>query len=281
MGAKDILKISLIVAIAASSGCKKADDDQNVGPGSASPLARGGGPSPVAAEAPSNATATPNARGMNDRNQPAPPAMPGSASNVPSSNIDTNNAANVRNPNAPTAQGGGARDLSEGDILGVTRAVNQGEVQQSQLARSRARSEDVRQFADQMITQHQNFMQQDHQFATRTGVAPQPSTLSRQLEQSASSTMRTLEGATANDFDRQYIDAQIRGHEQAIETISGTLLPSAQNGELRQSLMNVRTAAEQHLQHARAIQASLNHQGGTNAPGAPMPTPANPHPQTP
>jgi putative membrane protein len=46
-------------------------------------------------------------------------------------------------------------------------------------------------------------------------------------------------------------------HEAVIETLDKTLIPNAQNAELKALLVATRPAFEAHLDHAKKVQASL------------------------
>jgi putative membrane protein len=63
-----------------------------------------------------------------------------------------------------------------------------------------------------------------------------------------------LKGA---EFDRAYINNEVTYHQAVIDAIDKTLVPSAQNSELKALLVKVRPAFVAHLEHAKMIQSSL------------------------
>ena len=65
---------------------------------------------------------------------------------------------------------------------------------------------------------------------------------------------RLLHGA---DFDRAYIAHEITMHQNVLNTLDQTLIPNAQNAELKALLQKVRPLIESHLQMAQQIQTSL------------------------
>ncbi|MEO6024598.1 MAG: DUF4142 domain-containing protein, partial [Burkholderiales bacterium] len=50
---------------------------------------------------------------------------------------------------------------------------------------------------------------------------------------------------------------EVAYHQQVIDAIDKTLIPSAQNAELKALLVKVRPAFVAHLEHAKQIQTSL------------------------
>ena len=54
-----------------------------------------------------------------------------------------------------------------------------------------------------------------------------------------------------------YIDHEVTYHEEVIDALDKTLIPSAQNAELKALLVKVRPTFVAHLDHAKRVQASL------------------------
>jgi putative membrane protein len=63
-----------------------------------------------------------------------------------------------------------------------------------------------------------------------------------------------LKGAA---FDKAYVDHEVAYHQQVIDAIDKTLIPSASNAELKALLVKVRPAFIAHLEHARHLQGTL------------------------
>ena len=54
-----------------------------------------------------------------------------------------------------------------------------------------------------------------------------------------------------------FIDHEVAYHQQVLDAVDKTLMPSAQNAELKSLLVSVRPAFVAHLEHAKNLQASL------------------------
>ena len=66
--------------------------------------------------------------------------------------------------------------------------------------------------------------------------------------------LKTLHGAK---FDQAYVDNEVAYHAAVMDALDKTLIPSAQNAELKALLVKVRPAFVAHLDHAKHMQASL------------------------
>jgi putative membrane protein len=77
------------------------------------------------------------------------------------------------------------------------------------------------------------------------------------LQQGAEKTRARLSKLSGAAFDKAYIDAEVKYHEAVIDAVKNTLIPSAQNADLKQLLTDTVPTLEGHLQHAKNVQAQL------------------------
>ncbi|MFB2878479.1 DUF4142 domain-containing protein [Floridanema aerugineum] len=103
--------------------------------------------------------------------------------------------------------------LSSSDRLFMNRAAqgNLAEIRLSQLALQRASSNDVKQYAQQMIDQHRQANNQLMQLAGQKGV-----TLPRQLDAQHQQIERQLQGLSGASFARAYMRAMVNDHAQTV-----------------------------------------------------------------
>lgn len=130
--------------------------------------------------------------------------------------------------------------LSSSDRLFMNRAAqgNLAEIRLSQLALQRASSNDVKQYAQQMIDQHTQANNQLMQLAGQKGV-----TLPRQLDAQHQQIERQLQGLSGASFARAYMRSMVNDHAQTVAlfqrqtqqgedqdvvTYASTLLPAIQ-----------------------------------------------------
>lgn len=88
-------------------------------------------------------------------------------------------------------------------------------------------------------------------------MTPEPNPTSQQLRQGGEQNRSNLQGQSGAAFDRAYIDHEVAYHQQVLDAINNTLIPNAQNAELKALLQQTAPAVEAHLQHAKELQTSL------------------------
>ena len=85
-----------------------------------------------------------------------------------------------------------------------------------------------------------------------------PSDVSNRLESDAKQMSASINTEKAGkDFDRTYIDAQVKEHRAVLDAIERELLPSAKSAEVKDLLQTVRPKIEGHLREAEDIQKGL------------------------
>jgi putative membrane protein len=67
--------------------------------------------------------------------------------------------------------------------------------------------------------------------------------------------MKSLNGKA---FDKFYVDNEVAYHKLVTDLISGLLIPSAQNPELKSAIEGAQPLFLGHLDHARNVQATID-----------------------
>jgi putative membrane protein len=108
-----------------------------------------------------------------------------------------------------------------------------------------------------MVTDHSGVNKQAVALVTKLKVTPEDNATSKSLKAGGVDNVRNLEKLSGAAFDKAYVDHEVAYHEQVLEAIDKTLVPSAQNAELKGLLVAVRPAFVAHLEHAKMLQATL------------------------
>lgn len=156
------------------------------------------------------------------------------------------------------APGGGPNDAQ---IAAIVVTANQVDIDAGKLAKARGHAREVRQFAERMITDHTGVNKSATDLVHKLHVTPEPNSTSQSLQQGGDqnlANLKTLDGAA---FDKAYVDHEVAYHEAVIDAVDNTLIPNAQNAELKALLVKVRPVLAAHLEHARQIQAALAKSG--------------------
>jgi putative membrane protein len=155
-----------------------------------------------------------------------------------------------------------AASLSDPQIANIALTAHKIDVDRGQFALKHTKNDEVKQFADQMVNDHQAGIKEAVDLATRLGVKPQPSAVSKSLQDGAKKAAARLKKEKGEKFDKDYIDTEVAYHQAVIDAVKNTLVPGAQNADLKTLLQNAVPTLEGHLQHAKMVQSQL---GGKTA----------------
>jgi putative membrane protein len=154
---------------------------------------------------------------------------------------------------APTVS---AQDINDAQIASIVVTANQVDIDAGKLATSKATNDQIKDFARLMVTDHTGVNKSATDLAAKLKVRPQDNATSQSLTADGEkhiAHLKTLKGAA---FDKAYIDREVAYHQQVIDALDKTLIPSATNTELKALLVKVRPAFVAHLEHAKRLQAS-------------------------
>lgn len=157
------------------------------------------------------------------------------------------------------ASGAPAQDArpTDAQIAHIVATANQVDIDAGKLAQSKASHKDVKAFGQQMVTDHSAVNQQATALVKKLKVTPQDNPTSQSLKAGGEDNVKHLKTLKGAEFDKAYIDHEVTYHQQVLDALDNTLVPSAQNAELKALLVKVRPAFVGHLEHAQQIQARL------------------------
>ena len=163
-------------------------------------------------------------------------------------------AASLFLVNASAQDKGGPSDPQ---IAGIVVAANQIDIDAGKLAKSRTTNKQVSEFAQGMITDHTAVNKQASALVKKLGVKPEDNDTSKSLKKGANDNLANLKKLKDGAFDKAYIEHEVAYHQAVLDAIDKTLIPSAQNQELKDLIVKVRPAIATHLEHAKHAQADL------------------------
>jgi len=151
-----------------------------------------------------------------------------------------------------------ATTLSDDQILYVLHAANLGEMEQARIAQKKAQNARVKRFASMMLKDHGEADAHGTDVAKKTQASLAPSDVSNRLESDAKQTTASISAEKGGkDFDRTYIDAQVKEHRAVLDAIDRELLPACKSAEVKELVQTVRPKIEGHLHEAEDIQKGL------------------------
>jgi putative membrane protein len=147
--------------------------------------------------------------------------------------------------------------LTDDQILQVTRTANSAEVAQAQLAHRKSRDARVQRLAAVTIRDQEEEDTQGAAIAKKVSLRPDESPQSIEIESQTGGTMRNLKVQTGDDFNKAYVDAQVRQNRTVLGLIEGKLLPESTAPDLRTYLQRMKSSTEDHLDNALALREQL------------------------
>ncbi len=148
--------------------------------------------------------------------------------------------------------------VTDPQIAAIVVAANTVDIKAAELAQSKTKNSKVKEFADTMVRDHTAVNKSAVDLVTKLGVTPEENDTSRSLTSSGEQTRERLEGLSAKEFDRAYVDNEVTYHALVIKALDHTLIPDAQNAELKALLIKVRPSFVAHLKHAEQLKASMS-----------------------
>jgi putative membrane protein len=150
-----------------------------------------------------------------------------------------------------------AQQPNDAQIAAIVVTANQVDIDAGKLAESKATNPEVKAFGRQMVTDHTGVNKQATELVTKLGVKPEDNPTAQSLKAGGADNVKSLTPLSGAAFDQAYIDHEVAYHQQVLDAVDKTLIPSATNAELKALLEKVRPAFVAHLTHAKELQASL------------------------
>ena len=156
---------------------------------------------------------------------------------------------------APAPEETVAAPIGDAQSVRILSTVDNGEIEQAHVAQSKTKDPRVKKFAAQMIDQHTKAEQKNQQLQKKEQLLPSNSSLANDLTDQGSRVLDSLNRVEGPEFDKTYIDAQVDQHQAVLDLLELRPIPNAENPKLKAQLEEVKKMVEQHLEHAKKIQA--------------------------
>src|SRR5262245_14090868 len=118
-------------------------------------------------------------------------------------------------------------------IAHIVYTANLLEIDAAKQALQKSKNEGVRAFAQQMVGDHTMVNNQALALAKKRNVTPEDNPTSQALTKQADATRNKLAKLNGAAFDKAYVDNEVAYHKTVNGALSDTLIPNAQNAELK------------------------------------------------
>jgi len=147
--------------------------------------------------------------------------------------------------------------LNDPGIVALVLALNNTDLSYARLAPARAERQDVREFAQRMLTDHTGVNGLVTELLVKLNATPVDNTASLDLRDESANRRDAMRDLTAFSFDSAYIENEVAYHQKFLAIIDNVLIPVARNSELKKLLVSVRPAVAAHLAHAEQVRANV------------------------
>lgn len=149
------------------------------------------------------------------------------------------------------------QQLGEGQIINIMMTVDKGEIAAAKEATKKKLSPEVDRYAKYLIEQHQRNLDNLTQLAKQLGLDTKESSISSTLKSHSKEELKALDKLQDNAFDKGFIDAMVKDHQEGLEVIDTKLLPQTKNPQLKAALEQFRQMVSDHLERGLSIQSTL------------------------
>ena len=131
------------------------------------------------------------------------------------------------------------------------------DVEAGKLALKKSQNRAVREFAQQMVRDHDAVNGQALALVKKLGVTPEANGTSEALTKQASDTLAKLSQLNGAAFDRAYVANEVAFHKTVNGALKSTLIPAAHNADLKALLETGLTLFSEHQAHAEHLASGL------------------------
>jgi putative membrane protein len=151
----------------------------------------------------------------------------------------------------------GAAKLTDPQIAHIAYTAGVLDIEAAKQALEKSANKDVRAFADGMISDHTAVNDKALALVKKLNVTPEDNDTSRALTKAATEKREELSKLSGPAFDKAYMDNEVAYHKTVDGALEKTLIPSAQNPELKSLLESGLKIFEGHEKYAEQVAAEL------------------------
>jgi putative membrane protein len=124
-------------------------------------------------------------------------------------------------------------------------------------ALAKTSNKDVKEFAENMVRDHEAVNKQALDLVKKLKVTPEDNDTSKSLSKNAAAKLDELAKLKGADFDKAYVANEVAYHKAVDSALETLLIPSVSNAELKSLLQTGLKIFQGHEQHAEHVAAEL------------------------
>jgi putative membrane protein len=147
--------------------------------------------------------------------------------------------------------------LTDPQIAHIAYTAGEIDIKAAKQAEAKASNREVKQFAQDMVRDHEAVNKQALALVKKLNVTPEDNDTSRALSKQAGDKLAELGKLKGADFDKAYVANEVAYHKTVNNALEAQLIPSAANPELKTLLQTGLKLFQGHQQHAEHVAADL------------------------
>jgi putative membrane protein len=151
----------------------------------------------------------------------------------------------------------GVAKPTDPQIAHIAYTAGQLDIEAAKQALKKSKNKEIRAFANDMVRDHTAVNKQALALVKKLKVTPEDNDTSRALTKQADAKRAELAKLMGKAFDKAYVDNEVAYHKTVDSALENTLIPSANNAELKSLLQTGLKVFQGHEQHAEHVAAEL------------------------
>src|SRR5215472_3009318 len=151
----------------------------------------------------------------------------------------------------------GAGKPTDPQIAHIAYTAGQLDIEAAKQALEKSKNKEVREFAQDMVRDHTEVNKQALALVKNLNVTPQDNDTSRGLTKQAAAKRDELAKLNGTAFDKAYVASEVAYHKTVNGALESTLIPSANNAQLKDLLQTGLKIFQGHQQHAEHVAADV------------------------
>ena len=156
---------------------------------------------------------------------------------------------------APLAVQAQAAKINDAQIAHIAYTAGVLDVAAGKQALAKSKDKAVRDFAAEMVRDHAAVNDQALALVKKLGVTPQDNPTSQALNKDAAAKLKAYAALNGAAFDKAYVANEVAYHKTVNGALANTLIPNAQNAELKSLLQTGLKLFTEHQMHAEHLAA--------------------------
>jgi putative membrane protein len=153
--------------------------------------------------------------------------------------------------------GAAAAKLTDPQIAHIVYTADNLDIENAKQALDKSKNEEVRRFGNRMIADHSSVNDQALALAKKLNITPEDNPTSKSLKDAQDANRKKLDSLSDTAFDKAYAENEVAYHKSVEDALSKTLIPDAQNAELKSLLENGLKLFQDHERHAESLAKQL------------------------